>query len=149
MKQAAIDGKDSEILALLQKDSSLAKKRIARKLGMPLTTVHNRILKMEKNGIVKGYHASVDWKKLGFGLAAIIGITVKYESRDYSQGDTAKRIKALPGVEWVGIMAGTTDIMAKVRKKDSDDLNDFLINHLRKVQGVDKTTTFVVLREFD
>ncbi len=146
--ETSTDAKDNEILSLLLKDSSLTKKQIARKLSLPLTTVHNRIKKMEQAGVIRGYHASADWKKLGFDLCAIVSITVKYETKAYSQDETAKTIRALSGVEWVGIVAGTTDIIAKVRKKDSEDLNDFLLNRLRKVAGVDTTTTIVVLKEY-
>jgi Lrp/AsnC family transcriptional regulator for asnA, asnC and gidA len=61
------------------------------------------------------------------------------------QEDVAKEIKALPGVESVELLTGGTDILAKVRVKDVDELNNFIIRQLRKIEGVDKTQTMVVL----
>lgn len=145
---AKLDGKDMAILELLQKDCSKGKKWIAKKLSLPLTTVHNRIAKLEREGIISGYNARLDYKKLGYDVAAYVQITVEYETKDYSQEDTAKKIRSLPGVDSVSIVAGTTDIIAKVRTKDTDALNDFLLNHLRKIEGIDKTTSIVVLKEF-
>lgn len=143
-----IDARDRLILELLQQDCSQTSRQIAKRLNVPITTAHNRIVRLETKGVITGYRANVDWKKLGFDITALINITVNYTGKDYSQEDTARRIRGLPGVESVAIVTGTTDMVAKVRKKNTDDLNNFLINHLRKIPGIDKTTTFVVLKEF-
>ena len=143
-----LDEKDMAILEVLQKDCSKSKKWIAKKLSLPLTTVHNRIAKLEKEGIISAYKAQLDWKKLGYDISAFIQITVEYDTKNYSQEDTAKSIRALHGVESVSIVAGTTDIIAKVRTQNTEALNDFLLNHLRKIEGIDKTTSIVVLKEF-
>lgn len=144
-----LDGKDEEILELLRTDASMPKKKIARRLALPLTTVHNRIMKMRKEGVITGYTVLCDWKKLGYGITAFISVSVDYGVKDFSQGDAARRIRALPGVEYAAIVTGTTDIMVKVREKDTDALNRFLLERLRKVPGIDKTTTLVVLKEFE
>ena len=142
-----IDEKDHEILELLEKDASLTKKQIAKKLSLPLTTVHNRISKLEKEKVILGYKAKIDKKKLGLSLPAYVGITVKYLSPNYSQEKLAQEIAKCPEVEEVSIMAGETDIIAKVRVKDADSLNDFLIKRLRILPSVDKTNTMVVIKE--
>lgn len=143
-----LDDKDKAIIELLEKDCSKSKKQIARRLGIPLTTVHNRIAKLEKAGVICAYRAKIDKRKIGYGIGAYINISVEYETKDYSQEETAKKIRQLEGVEYVAIVTGTTDIIAKVQARDTDGLNDFLTRHLRKVPGVDKTTTLVVLKEF-
>jgi len=144
-----LDEKDNQILSLLLKDSSTSKKQISKLLNLPLTTVHNRISKMEKEKIIQGYTAKPDYKKLGYSISAFINITINYSTKGYSQEETAKKISNLSGVESVCIVAGTYDLMAKVRKKDTDDLNDFILNHLRKIPGIDKTTTVVILKEYE
>lgn len=144
-----LDDKDSAILELLQKDSSKTKKQLARRLGLPLTTVHNRIARLQAQGVIIGYRARVDQKKLGYDVSAFIHITVDYKTPNYSQEQTARRIRLLPGVESVAIVAGASDIIAKVRCRATADLNDFLLHHLRKMPGIDKTTTIVVLQELD
>jgi len=144
-----IDEKDIELLEILRKDCSLTKKKMARKTGLPLTTVHNRVARLERDGYLQGYRARIGWKKLGYGISAIISMSVDYKTKNYSQEETAKRIMGLEGADSVSIVAGGTDIIARVRAKDTDELNDFITKKLRKIEGIDKTTTFVILKEFE
>ncbi|VVB56806.1 putative HTH-type transcriptional regulator [uncultured archaeon] len=149
MDEFKLDEKDIQILDILRTDASKTKKQIAKRLNLPLTTVHNRIRKMERAGVITGYKAAIDAKRLGLDVSAYISISVQYAGWDYSQTDTAKKIRSLEGVESVAIVAGGTDIVAKVRKKNTQELNDFVVNRLRKIPGVNQTTTMVILSEFD
>ena len=149
MASYTLDEKDLLILDILRADASKTKKWIAKKLNLPLTTVHNRVMKLEKEGVIMGYRAVVDSKRLGLDVSAFISITVNYGSWDYSQTETAKKIRGLEGVESVAIVAGGTDIVAKVRKKNTAELNDFVVNRLRKIPGISQTTTMVILSEFE
>ena len=143
-----LDEKDMRILEVLQGNAKLTTHKISKKLAMPITTVHNRIKKLGKIGIIKRYTVELDYKKLDRGLLAYIGVTVNYTSssgRKLHQEDIAKKIKKLRGVEEVDIMAGGNDILIKIRLKDIDELNDFVIRKLREIDGVDKTETMVVM----
>lgn len=144
-----IDEKDISILDILRKDSSISKKSIAKRLNLPLTTVHNRIQKLKKQKIIKSCRADVDWKKLGYNIFAYVHIEIKYGEKNYSQMDTAKKIKSLSLVDEVCIVAGSTDLVVKLRSKTTEDLNNFIINKLRKIEGVDKTRTFVILEQIE
>ncbi len=143
-----LDEKDMRILDVLRQNAKLTTHKISKKLAMPITTVHNRIKKLEKIGIIKRYTVELDYKKLKRGLLVYIGVTVTYTSpsgKKLHQEDIAKKIKKLKGVEEVDIMAGGTDILVKIRLKDIDELNDFVIKKLREIDGVDKTQTMVVM----
>ena len=136
------------ILEVLQNNAKLTTHKISKKLAMPITTIHNRIKKLEKLGIIKRYTVELDYKKLDKGLFAYIGVTVTYTSpsgKKLHQEDIAKKIKKLAGVEEVNIMAGGNDILIKIRLKDIDELNDFVVRKLREIDGVDKTQTMVVM----
>ena len=117
---------------------------------MPITTVHNRIKKLEKEKIIKKYTILPDYKKLGKGILSYILVSVMYmlpNGEKISQENLAKEIKKL-GAEEVSIVTGGTDIIVKVRVKDVDELNEFVIKKLRSVDGVDKTQTLIVLNSF-
>ena len=58
-----MDEKDKRILALLRKDAKQRVSQLAKKTGLPTTTVHNRIKRMEKGGIIRGYTVIPDYKK--------------------------------------------------------------------------------------
>lgn len=143
-----MDEKDWKILEELMRDSSQTTSDIGKKTRIPITTVHNRIKKMEEEGVIKGYSVKVDHKKLGKGMAAYLLVNVIYtlpDGRKMSQEDIAGRVKRMEEVESAEIVTGATDMIVKVRVKDVDGLNEFVIDKLRSVDGIDKTQTMVVL----
>jgi DNA-binding Lrp family transcriptional regulator len=74
-----LDKKDLQILELLKRDSKLTTSKIAKKTLIPTTTIHNRIKKLEKSGIIKNYTLNLDWKKLGKNITAFILVSVIYQ----------------------------------------------------------------------
>lgn len=140
-----LDEKDLNILRMLEDNARLTSKALAKKLRIPLTTVHNRIKRLEREGIIKGYTLVLDYKKLGRPISAYVLISVKYERGETSQEKIAKELKGNYEVEEVNIITGESDILIKVRVKDIDELNDLIIKKLRNIQGVDTTKTMIVL----
>ncbi|MBU2589431.1 MAG: Lrp/AsnC family transcriptional regulator [Nanoarchaeota archaeon] len=146
-----MDLKDEKVLEMLKKNSKLTTSQIAKKAGIPITTVHNRIKKLENQGIIKNYSVNLDYKKLNLPITSFISVNTKYtlpSGETLKQEDIAKEIKLLKGVEEVNIMTGGTDILLKVRVKDIDELNEFVIKKLRSIKGVDKTQTMIVLSSY-
>ncbi len=142
-----LDDKDMKILELLKENSKLGTNQISKKLRIPITTIHNRIKKLEKEGVIKNYTIIPDYKKIGKEILGYILVTVIYmlpNGEKISQEEVAKEIKNL-GAEEVSIVTGGTDIIVKVRVKDVEELNNFIIKKLRGINGVDKTQTLIVL----
>lgn len=142
-----IDEKDIQILNLLQENCKLSLKEIAKRLELPITTIHTRIKKLEKLGLIKNYRAILDDKKLGFNVTAFILISFSYEttSGKLSQRDIVRKIASFPEVQEAHIITGDWDIILKVKVKDVDELGKFVVDKLRTIEGVDKTLTCVVL----
>ncbi len=145
-----LDKKDYSILEVLTQGSNLSTQKIARKVNIPITTVHNRIKKLEKEGIIRNYTVTLDSKKLGKNIAAYILITVDYKllkEIKSTQYELARKIRANPSVEEANMVTGTSDIIIKVRAKDMDELSEFVTKYLRNVNGVERTQTAVILSE--
>lgn len=145
-----MDKKDEKILELLRENSKLTTHQISKKTLIPITTVHNRIKKLEKEGIIKKYTLELDNKKLGKNVAAYIQITVDYKllkEIKMSQHELAHKIRKNEFVEGAGIVTGGTDIIIKIRVKDIDELDNFVTNYLRSIDGIEKTQTMVILHE--
>lgn len=143
-----LDEKDLQVLEELKENAKRTTSQISKRVNLPITTVHNRIKKLEKLGIIKRYTVELDYKKLDKPIATYVMVQVIYmlpSGIKVMQEDVAKEIKGLPGVELVELLTGGTDILVKVRVKDVDELNEFIIRKLRKIEGVDKTQTMVVL----
>ena len=145
-----LDDKDLKILELLRDNARMTTSEMFKKLGMPQTTIHNRIKRMKKSGIIKRFTIDLDGKKIGRGLVAYILCTVSYRTsrgQKISQYEVAKMIQVLPEVEDVSIVTGDIDLIVKVALGDVDELNDFIIYKLRDIDGIEKTVTSVVLSE--
>ncbi|MFQ6060102.1 MAG: Lrp/AsnC family transcriptional regulator, partial [Thermoplasmata archaeon] len=67
---------DSRILGLLNENGRMSYRVIAKKLKVSLSTVSNRIHRMEEKGIIKGYAPIIDTESLGYDLQAVIGIMI-------------------------------------------------------------------------
>ena len=146
----ALDTKDLKVLEILKENAKLTTSQISKKINIPITTVHNRIRKLEKQGIIKKFTVELDYKKLDRGLPSYILVTVSYTSssgKKLVQEEIAKKIKNLDSVEEVAIVAGGTDLIVKVRVKDVDELNNLITKKLRDLEGVETTQTLVVLQE--
>ena len=145
-----MDEKDEKILKLLIENSKLTTKQISKKTLMPITTIHNRIKKLEKEGIIKKYTVELDNKKVGKNIAAYILIMVDYKSlkeHKMSQFELTRKIKQYEFVEESSMVTGGTDIIIKVRVKNIDGLDDFVTKKLRNIDGIEKTQTMVILNE--
>ncbi len=140
--------KDKEILRILRENARKSTKEIARSAGIPISTAYDRIKRLEADGVIEGYRAVLNPKKLGKGMSAMISLTVNYRSQSgekISQRELAEKIARFSYVEEVHIVAGGNDIMLKVRMADVDELNKFVIDELRNIDGVDKTQTAIIL----
>ncbi|MFC1753943.1 Lrp/AsnC family transcriptional regulator [Thermoproteota archaeon] len=145
----AVDSKDRGIVAELVKDSRQTTGKLSKKLNIPVTTVHNRIKKLIKKGIIINYTVNLDHNQLGRPVPAYVGVTINYNApgKKVSQVEVAKEVKKIDGVYEVYIMTGGSDLLVKVLVKDISDLNELVTNKLRNVHGVDKTQTAIILKE--
>jgi len=143
-----IDEKDKKILEILQENSNLSTHKISKKTLIPVTTINNRIKKLKKLGVIKKYTIDIDKSKLGFTLAAYIFIIMsKYELKQEGMRtrDLIKIIKKNPLVETVENITGDVDIIVTVHSRDIKELNDYVVNTLSDLKGIEKTKTAIVL----
>ena len=146
-----IDQKDIQIIEILKSNARLTTKDIAKKVKLPITTVHNRIKKLEINNIIKNFTINLNYQELGKPLLALILVTVNYNvvtGHKIDQAEIARKIKHLEGTEEVSIVTGDTDIILKVRMSSVDELNKYITEKLRNIEGIDKTKTMLVLNNF-
>lgn len=141
-----MDKTDSEILSALQEDAKAGLRKIAKKTGLPMSTAHHRILRMEEEGVIRRYSAIPDYRKIGLPVCAYVLVNVDY-SGIRSQESVAREIRKLPNVLEANIISGEIDIIAKVRAADIDSLGEAVISKIRNIRGVAKTVTSVVMKE--
>ena len=142
-----LDKKDIQILRIIQRNSKITTREIARQLNIPVTTVFTRIKKLEQKGIIKEYRAILDEKKLGKGTTAFILASFSYRTQNkelLSQRELAREIAKFPEVQEVHIITGDWDLLIKVKAENVEAIGKFVIDKLRLVKGIEKTLTCVV-----
>ena len=145
-----MDKKDEQIIDSLKEDSSSTTREISKKTRIPITTVHKRIQKLQQEGIIKKYSIELDNKKLGKGFSAIILLSCDYKHLKEikkDQHELAKELSHIPEVVSVDVVTGITDIVIKVRMKDVEEFDIFLLKKLQKIPGIDRTQSLVVMHE--
>jgi len=143
-----MDEKDEMILDELRKDGRQSTSRISKKLKIPRVTVHDRMQKMVKEGVISRIVAVPDYKKIGRPLTAFI--LIRYEPGAVKQAEVARKVAALPGVTEVYILAGEWDLVAKVRGESLEGIGKMVVDRLREVGGIARSVTmpaFVTVKE--
>ncbi|MCW4011235.1 MAG: Lrp/AsnC family transcriptional regulator [Candidatus Bathyarchaeota archaeon] len=144
---AKLDEKDLAILTLIQENSQLTAKQIAKKINAPLTTVFAKIKRMEEQDIIRSYRAIVAAEKLGAGTSAFILASVSYRSKNdapVSQRTVAEEIAKFAEVQEVHIITGDWDLLVKLRASSVDAVGKFVVDKLRLISGLEKTLTCMV-----
>ena len=140
-RRVDLDRIDIQILASLQEHCKTPLAKIGQQVGLSAPAVIERIKKLEEGGVIVGYTALLDARKLGCDIAAFIGVLVSHPS---SIADVEEHIGNRPEVLECHHVTGAYTLLLKVRAVDTSALKA-LISHLRAVDGVARTETMVVL----
>lgn len=144
--QMSLDKTDLMILNLLQNNAHLTIKEIAAAVNMSLTPVHERIKKMQSEGVIDKYVTLLDKKKLGKSLIVYCNITLtKQAADDFKTFNEA--VDLLPEVVECSVVSGTFDYILKVILADMDAYYLFHQNKLATIKCVSQINSFFVMNE--
>ena len=121
-------------------------KEIARKVELPITTVYNRMLKMQDRGVFR-VSADINRKKLGYSIDAYILVNIDTSIKGIDQEKLAQKITALPNVLRTSVVTGSKDMIVSVTSKSIEELSNLILKEIRKFEGVAGTETLVVMKE--
>ncbi len=142
-ESSKLDELDVEILRELQEDCRTPLQAIAEKVGAPTSTVHYRVKRLEKEGIIDGYYAHINPEKVGMDYLTIIKVMASYGPKYYeSVGDSLSKI---PGVWAVYYVLGDQDFFVLTRSKDRTSFMESL-DRIMSTKGVERTATQVVAK---
>ncbi len=143
-KKLELDPLDYKILEILIEDANLPYTEIGQRLDVSGGTVHVRMKKMESLGIVKGAQLLIDYSKIGWDITAFLGI---YLDKSSLYNDVAKQLEAIPEVVNIHYTTGIYSIFAKIICRDTQHLRQVLHDKIQKVNGIQRTETFISLEE--
>lgn len=137
-----LDKIDRQLLALLQDDDRRALAEISKLVGAPASTVNDRIKRLKREGLISGFHAHVSPEAAGLDLLAFMLISW---SNPKVEAVFLKRIKASPSVLECHHITGAWNYLLKVRVASTRELEKFLAEMIKGVEGVERTETLIVL----
>ena len=136
----ALDDIDHRLIALLQVNARESVATLARQLGIARTTVTARIARLEQHRIITGYGVRLGQRLNGGGLQAYVGITVRARAGK----DVVRHLSGLGQVQQLCAVSGEFDYVAWLHS-DSPQQLDELLDHIGGLEGVEKTTTSIIL----
>jgi Lrp/AsnC family leucine-responsive transcriptional regulator len=139
-----LDAKDQTIVALLQGDGRLGYAELGAAVGLAPSSVHDRVRKLERTGVIRGYRADVDRDALGLPITAIVSLALTPRSPT----DIPAKIGELELVESCYSIAGDNSYALIVRAPDTGALED-LLDTLRAKLEVSTRATIVLSTPFE
>lgn len=136
-----LDGIDWQLLDALQTDSKRSLKEIGAAVGLSPPSVMERVRKLENAGVIRGYHALLDARKVGLDTSAFIGVSV---SNPQQISAFEVWVESIPQVLECHHVTGGHTLLLKVKTQNTADLEK-LISRIRSMDGVAGTETMVVL----
>ena len=137
-----------KLLKLLHKNSRLSLEEMATMLGVETKEVAAVIDELEKEGIIRGYKAVIDWERVdNTYVSALIELKVTPKAT-LGFEEVAEKIAEYPEVESVYLMSGGYDLTVIVKGKSFHDVAKFVAKELATMESVTSTATHFVLRRY-
>ena len=132
---------DYKLLELLQRNARMTQMEMASAVGLSQPAVAERMRKLEQGGVILGYSARVNSRKLGKDISAFIGVSIEHPR--FNAG-FAKKILALPDVLECHRVTGSDSYLLKVVTENTESLDRLISDLLRVIPGVTRTLTSIV-----
>ncbi|MBI5227451.1 Lrp/AsnC family transcriptional regulator [Candidatus Micrarchaeota archaeon] len=140
MQGIKLDEHDYSLLSSLNKDARQTIAELSTELGIPRATVHERIVRMKKAGVIKRFTIEQDYTKIGLPTLSFV-FAAYDQSVKSNQHSVAERIGKISGVLGVYIISGEWDLLIKIRGKSIEDIGTVILDQIRETPGVIKTYT--------
>ncbi|AHC14378.1 Lrp/AsnC family transcriptional regulator [Salinispira pacifica] len=139
-----MDEINRKIVNLLQQDSSITNQQLAEAIGLSPASSLERVRKLERSGVIRGYTALMDRRKLGKHIKAYIFITMRQHNAQLMNRFN-QAVADLPEVMECDRLAGEKDYLMKVVCDNIEDFEAFTRERLTTIPGIDRTSSTIVL----
>ncbi len=115
---------------------------IAGRVNAAPATVHERLAKLRRSGILVAFSVRLDAAKLGYSVTALVHLTIEL-ANDLEK--TLEELKSIPEVEEIHVVTGEYDLVVKLRARDSAHLQELLVTRVHRVTGFKRSATEICL----
>lgn len=144
MSKTTLDAIDRKILKYLIKNARMPFLEIARECGISGAAIHQRIRKLQEQGVILGSRLIVDPKTMGFDVCAYINITLKDPQL---LKPTVENLKEIPEIVECHFVTGKGNILVKLYCVDNEHLMQTIFEGILRIQGIATTETTISLEE--
>ncbi len=141
---AEIDALDSRILDLLRGDARLSARAIAKAVSKSPGAVLERIGRLEREGVIRGYTTQIDPARVGVGMLAIVGVQCAH---DFSLAAMVEQLQAIPECDRIYVVTGNWDLLIHLQVRDQYHLAEVIFGEVWTSAGFRHSETMVVLHQ--
>ncbi len=138
-----LDEVDRAMLRVLCEDGRISMLELASRLGISRGNAYARFERLRRDGVLAGFTARVDARRLGLTVAAFVNVRIEQQSWQTIR----KQLLSIEEVEYAALTAGGSDFVVLVRAANVETLRDVILDRLRRVPGVRTTFTTLILDE--
>ncbi|MGY1425946.1 winged helix-turn-helix transcriptional regulator [Lysobacter sp. A289] len=145
-RNRGIDKIDRNILRILQQEGRISFTELGERVGLSTTPCTERVRRLERDGVITGYHARLDPHQLGAGLLVYVEISLAYKSGDIFEEFRAAALR-LPHVLECHLVSGDFDYLIKARISEMASYRKLLGNTLLTMPNVRDSKSYIVMEE--
>ncbi|NKB76478.1 MAG: winged helix-turn-helix transcriptional regulator [Gammaproteobacteria bacterium] len=146
MPERKIDALDKKILQALQKNARLTNVELADLVGLSPSPCLARVKTLTQTGIIKRHVTLLDPEKINLSLSVFIQVSLERQSEILLE-KFEKTVIAFPEVLECYLMTGDSDYLLRIAVRDVNELREFIINHLTRIEGVSNIRSSLALKQ--
>ena len=139
-----IDKIDYKILRILQNNAKITNSQLSKRVGLSPAPTLERVKKLEKNGIIDGYHAKLNLSKIGLGVSTFVHVTLKGHNKK-NINIFLKEINKVDNVIECHHITGTGDFILKIVAKDIASYQELMLDKISEIEVTDSLQSMVIL----
>lgn len=141
-----LDKLDRHILRVLQQEGRISMKELGERVGLSVTPCIERVKRMERDGVISGYHARVDPGAIGAKLLVFVEITLTQKSATAFE-QFRREVLRIPEVQECHLVSGDFDYLIKARIHEMAEYRKLLGDMLLELPGAAQSRSYVVMEE--
>ena len=145
-----MDKKDEAIIRILERRAKLSSRSLSKLTGLPISTVHRRIRRLEQDGVITGYKALINYEKTSrpIGALLLINLAEVIPGRGHiPKNDIIDRLRGFEEIEEaIDVQASDFDLIVKARSENLKRLSA-LIEELRSIEGMEEISSAIMTEE--
>ena len=132
---STLDATDRRILTVLQKEGRITNAELSERIALSPSACHRRVQRLEEEGIIAGYVALLDARRMGRPTTVFVEITLQAQSDEVLDA-FEQAVARVPDILECHLMAGTADYLLKIMAEDTEDFARIHRQYLTRLPGV-------------